>query len=44
MDAAPALVLDRIVKAYGRTPAVDGVSLSIAPGEFLTILGPSGSG
>jgi ABC-type Fe3+/spermidine/putrescine transport system ATPase subunit len=30
--------------SYGRTLAVDRVSLDVADGEFLTILGPSGSG
>ncbi|ACZ40033.1 ABC transporter ATP-binding protein [Sphaerobacter thermophilus] len=33
-----------LVKIYGDTPAVDHVSIDIAPGEFLTLLGPSGSG
>ena len=31
-------------KSYGVDSAVDGVSLSIARGELLTLLGPSGSG
>jgi sulfate transport system ATP-binding protein len=31
-------------KAFGRTMALDGVSLSVASGEFLALLGPSGSG
>jgi sulfate/thiosulfate transport system ATP-binding protein len=31
-------------KAFGVTPALDGISLSVADGEFLALLGPSGSG
>jgi ABC-type Fe3+/spermidine/putrescine transport system ATPase subunit len=33
-----------VEKAYGRTLAVAGVSLRIAPSEFVTLLGASGSG
>src|SRR5262249_17768100 len=31
-------------KAFGPTKAVDGVSLEIPPGAFVSLLGPSGSG
>jgi putative spermidine/putrescine transport system ATP-binding protein len=43
-DAAPSMELRQVVKSYGAAPAVDGVSLALARGEFLTLLGPSGCG
>jgi osmoprotectant transport system ATP-binding protein len=36
--------LQEVGKTYGAVRAVDGVSLSIARGEFVVLLGPSGSG
>jgi len=45
-DGQPVLALASVDKTYegaGR-PALDRVSLSVAPGEFFSILGPSGSG
>lgn len=41
---ASAVTLESVHKAYGSLVAVDNVSLSIAPGELLTLLGPSGCG
>jgi putrescine transport system ATP-binding protein len=42
--ATPHLRLTDIVKTFGSTRAVDGVSLDIFPGEFFALLGPSGCG
>jgi multiple sugar transport system ATP-binding protein len=38
------ITIDRIQKSFGMTPVLQDVSLSIAEGEFLTLLGPSGCG
>ncbi len=43
-SSAPILELRRIVKDYGAVRAVDGISLSLRQGEFLSLLGPSGCG
>jgi ABC-2 type transport system ATP-binding protein len=40
----PALFLDNVVKTYGSIRAVDGVSFSVAAGEFVALLGPNGAG
>jgi ABC-2 type transport system ATP-binding protein len=40
----PAILIENVVKQYGKFTAVDGVSLSIAPGETLGLLGPNGAG
>jgi ABC-type Fe3+/spermidine/putrescine transport system ATPase subunit len=40
----PALVLGNLVKRFGAVAAVDGIDLSVAEGEFVTLLGPSGCG
>ena len=39
-----ALDVPRVVKAYGAKTAVDGVSLSVEPGEIFGLLGPNGAG
>jgi putative spermidine/putrescine transport system ATP-binding protein len=40
----PALRLANVEKHYGATKAVAGIDLSVAEGEFVTLLGPSGCG
>ena len=42
--ARPAVELVDVVKRFGDVAAVNELSLSIADGEFLTLLGPSGCG
>jgi sulfate transport system ATP-binding protein len=38
------LTIDGVAKAFGRYPALAGVSIDVRDGEFLSLLGPSGSG
>ncbi len=38
------LQVSRLTKSYGPTPVLQGVSLSLAPGERAALMGPSGSG
>jgi iron(III) transport system ATP-binding protein len=38
------LALDAVVKDFGKTRAVDGISLSVGPGEIVAMVGPSGCG
>ena len=41
---SPALSLQGVVKRYGPTSAVNGLSLSVAHGEIFCLLGPNGAG
>ncbi|HUW13984.1 MAG TPA: ABC transporter ATP-binding protein [Anaerolineae bacterium] len=38
------LRLENVTKRFGRTVAIDGLSLDIADGEFFCVLGPPGAG
>ena len=40
----PAVEVRNLVKRYGATPAVTGLSLSVQVGTVLAILGPNGAG
>ena len=43
-DHPPALAFEGVSKRYGDTAAVDDVTLTIAPGSFVALVGTSGSG
>src|SRR5215475_774830 len=38
------VTIENVVRTFGLTPALHGVSLDIYPGELVALLGPSGSG
>ena len=40
----PALALEDVTKSFGGHLALQGVSLTVSPGEFVAIMGPSGCG
>jgi ABC-2 type transport system ATP-binding protein len=40
----PAIELDGVVKTYGRTTALAGLSLTVGRGELVGLLGPNGAG
>jgi len=40
----PMVRLQGVHKAFGDNPVLNGIDLSVAPGEVLVIIGPSGSG
>jgi ABC-2 type transport system ATP-binding protein len=42
--SSPAIELDGITKTFGRTTALDGLSLRVGRGELVGLLGPNGAG
>lgn len=42
--STPLLELDDVRKSFGRVRAVDGLSLTLPPGEILALVGPNGAG
>ena len=44
MTDAPLLKVDQVGKRFGGFVALDGINLSVAPGERLGLIGPNGSG
>jgi ABC-2 type transport system ATP-binding protein len=40
----PAIAVDQLVKVYGATRAVDGISFALAPGSMTGLLGGNGAG
>jgi ABC-type multidrug transport system ATPase subunit len=40
----PAIAVENLVKKYGETPALQGISFQVYPGEVFGYLGPNGAG
>ncbi|UIX30985.1 ABC transporter ATP-binding protein [Streptomyces sp. GQFP] len=44
METAPVVAFDQVTKSYGEVRAVDGLTLTLRPGETVAVLGPNGAG
>ena len=44
MDGCPVIEVHGLVKDFGRVRALDGLDLTVAPGEVHGFLGPNGAG
>jgi putative spermidine/putrescine transport system ATP-binding protein len=44
LNTTPAVRFENVSRRFGEVRAVDGVSVTVAAGEFFSMLGPSGSG
>ncbi len=40
----PAIIVDSVVKFYGKFQALDGISFEVQPGEIFGLIGPNGAG
>jgi ABC-2 type transport system ATP-binding protein len=43
-DSAAAVIFDAVVKRYGAIRAIDGLTLTIPPGQMFGLIGPDGAG
>ncbi|WP_329271308.1 ABC transporter ATP-binding protein [Streptomyces sp. NBC_01451] len=44
METTPVVAFDQVTKSYGEVRAVDGLTLTLRPGETVALLGPNGAG
>ena len=44
METTPVVAFDQVTKSYGEVRAVDGITLTLRPGETVALLGPNGAG
>jgi len=44
MSTQPQVLIDNLAKHYGSLRALNGISFTVAPGEWVALMGPSGSG